>query len=68
MEIPEHILQKIRQREGLEKDDASQDDRILKMSPSMKLRRIVGWELGDGHWADTILEWAKDCGYKISGE
>lgn len=68
MNTPEHLLQKIRQREGLKKDDTSEDDRIEKMSPLRKFRRVMGWEFGSDYWADRALEWAKDCGYKIPEE
>ncbi len=66
METPEYIMNKIRQREGLEFNDKSQDDRLTAMSPKEKLRRVVGWELGDDNWTDTILQWAEACGFIIS--
>lgn len=62
MGTPKHILKRIRQRLDLDEDDGSQDARINDMTPYGKLRAVVAWELGDPDWADTVLQWARDCG------
>lgn len=66
MSTPEHILLKIRQRMDLGEDEGRLDHVINDMPPIQKLRAVIGWELGNPHWADVILEWARDCGFEIS--
>lgn len=63
--MTENLMKKIRQRSGLEENDTSHDEELNARSPRAKLHDIVGWELGDGSWADSFLYWAKECGYKI---
>jgi hypothetical protein len=65
MEIPGYIMEKIRARRGLERGDTSQDNLINSESPLQRLQEVLGWELGDSHWADRILQLAKDCGFYI---
>lgn len=59
---PEYIMQEIRQRRGLDKNDKSEDSAILLMSPMEKLKKVVAWNLGSERWADEFLTWARDCG------
>lgn len=68
MNIPEHLMEKIRGRIGLNTDDTSRDAEIKEWTPKQRLRKVVGWELGNEYWADKIMEWAKACGYKIRKE
>lgn len=63
---PEHILKKLRQREGLEADDRSRDDELNTMPPMSKLRALAAWELGSPDWADQFVTWAKQCGIQIT--
>jgi hypothetical protein len=63
--MTEHVMAIIRQRNGLDEDDTTQDEKLNAKSPKAKLCDIVGWELGDPSWADTFLYWAQECGYKI---
>lgn len=63
---PEYILEKIRQRNDLEENDKSNDEKFNSMSPIKKLRDVAGWELGDPDWANQFIEWAKDCGFEIT--
>lgn len=65
MDTPEHIMKKIRSAHGLDQDDSNRDDEFNKLSPNEKLKCIVGWEFGDEDWAEQILGWVEDCGYKI---
>ena len=66
MSIPNHILERIRQRYDLDENDSSLDAEIEKLSPIEKLREAVAWELGDPDWANQVLEWAKAVGIKVS--
>lgn len=62
---PEHILHKLRMRKGLDETDTHLDH-VLQLMPAEKaLYERVAWDLGDGSWAETIITWARDCGYKI---
>ena len=58
---PEHILQTLRKRRGLEKNDTSLDASLDKMEAMQKLRECVAWELGNGRWADRVLYLSKEC-------
>jgi lactam utilization protein B len=55
----------IRQRLGLKADDERRDRDIAAMNPIERFRHVCGWHLGDPHWADTMISWAKDCGIEI---
>lgn len=59
------LLQAIRQRKWLGKDDTSRDAEIHGMSPENKLRALCGWHLGDPGRALTFLDWAHECGFTI---
>lgn len=56
----------MRQRLGLEEDDASRDPEIEKMSPTERLGLIAGWKLGYSGWEHTILDWVEDAGFKLT--
>lgn len=62
---PSYILAKLRQRQGLDSTDVSEDARLNALDPMDKLREVLAWEMGDGRWADQFLTWAKDCGIKM---
>ena len=64
-QIPEHILKIIRQRLNLGENDKTHDELIAEMSPMDRLRNVTGWELGGREWADTVINWANDCGMEI---
>jgi hypothetical protein len=57
MNIPEYMLQKLRGRLGLEKDDKSRDEKFYQMSPVKIVKECTAWELGDAGWATIIAEW-----------
>lgn len=57
----------MRQRLGIDPDDASKDDVIEKMTPEERLGLLCGWHLGDPAWSRTFLNWARDAGFKITG-
>ena len=59
-------IKDMRCRLGLKEDDTRRDDEIEKMSPHDRFRLLCGWNLGDPRWADTILDWAKDAGLRVS--
>lgn len=63
---PRYIISKLRQRRDLDSRDGSQDADIEAMSPMEKLREVTTWELGSPSWADTFLNWARDCGMEVN--
>ena len=60
MKTPEHIKEMIINRIG-----EVEEELIDSMLPISKLRCVCGLELGDASWADTLIDWARDCGMKI---
>ncbi len=46
-------------------DNKLYDVELNDLSPRAALRAVCGWELGDGSWADTFIEWARACGYTV---
>jgi hypothetical protein len=58
--ISETTLKALRQRAGLEETDTSLDDDFRRREPMRNLRDVVDWHLGDGSWADQIIEWGKE--------
>lgn len=58
-------IKDMRQRLGLEPDDARRDTHIAAMSPLERFQLLCGWHLGDPGWASTMLAWAKDAGLHI---
>ena len=59
-------IEDMRQRLGLNADDASLDDHIEKMTPEERLELICGWHLGYPGWSRTILNWVRGAGFKIT--
>jgi len=57
-------MESLRQRRGLDEDDASMDDEIKKMPPAEIVRELSAWELGDSSWADTFASWMQEAGAK----
>lgn len=51
----EHI-EEMRQRMGLEEEDASRDKEIETLDPIKRVGLIVGWYLGDDGWAKEIQD------------
>lgn len=48
--IPQNILEAVRQRIGAsDKDDSSKDATIVQMSSMELVKKYSGWELGDEH-------------------
>ena len=62
---PQHIMAILRQRHGLEADDASQDEHLNRIAPLDALREAAGWRLGDTSWADNFIDWANAVGLKV---
>lgn len=65
MPYPNYVLEFVRQRQGLEPDDTSQDAKFNSKPGKWVLRQMVGWSLGDSDWADVFLGWIEDCGGEI---
>jgi len=56
---PEYILKKLRQREGLEEDDKSQDDKLNRMTANIVFAECLQWE-GFFGYAHIFKDWIKD--------
>jgi len=56
---PENIMQKLRQRRGLEEYDTSEDQNINTMSPSEAFDDVCNWE-GLINYSHTIKHWISD--------
>lgn len=61
-QLPDEMMQILRQRINVKENDSSQDDRIYQMSPKHIVRHMAGWELGNPSWADVIAGWMKAAG------
>ncbi len=59
-----YILQKLRQREGLEPNDTSMDDKFKGMRPYDVLDEVLHWE-GFFGYTGQIISWIKDSGYEV---
>ena len=57
---PENIMQRCRERLGLEPDDTSRDSEINIYSPREAFDECCNWE-GLICWGDTLLGWVEDC-------
>ena len=63
---PDHIMEAVRGRLGLDEFDTSKDADIERRPAEKVVGWAVGWDLGDDSWADSIIRTALDCGYTIS--
>ncbi len=59
----EQVMKILRQRNGLEKEDTSQDSDLQEMTPPHAFRECCGWRLGDPEWAREIVDLLHGCGY-----
>lgn len=55
---PEYIMKYLRQRRGLDPNDISQDDRIMKMSKEEALNDVASWN-GLINYGYTIKSWVE---------
>lgn len=55
---PEHILQKLRQREGFDANDKSIDEQLNLLSPSEAFSEVCNWE-GLIYYDRIIKVWIK---------
>lgn len=62
--FPPYIMEYLRQREGLKKDDTSKDEFINAMSSLEAFGEVLIWNLGHRGWPDTIIGWMKSCGVR----
>jgi hypothetical protein len=63
--IPEHLMRNLRERKGLEPDDASQD-RIIRTTPAIdNLKDLCIWEFGDPLWANWFIHRAHALGIDL---
>lgn len=56
---PEYIMQKLRQRRGLEEDDTREDSDINTLSPGEAFDEVCNWE-GLINYGSTIKGWIND--------
>ena len=63
--FPDHILEALRGRLGLDGDDPSKDARIERYTAKEALLEVTAWEIGDRNWADDIVRNAMDCGFTL---
>lgn len=59
-------LKEIRQRLGLNKDDASEDCGISDMDPFHRVAHICGWYLGDNNWASEFKNYCESQGVYLT--
>lgn len=57
--FPEYIVKRLRERLGLDEDDASRDEEISLMTPNEVFEEILEWE-GIIGYAGTIKMWISD--------
>ena len=63
--LPRSMMIALRGRRGLEKDDTSQDEKIMAMSPESQVRQIVAWEFGDNTWTGWFANVLRETGADI---
>lgn len=56
----------MRGRLGLEDGDNSKDSLLESMDAFNRVKLIVGWNLGDGEWAETFKYWCESQGLFIN--
>lgn len=61
---PEYIMKALRQRMGLDEDDTSKDESIMKMSKSRVIDEVCNWE-GLINYGSVIRGWIEDV-YEIN--
>jgi len=64
-ELPDSMMEALRGRRGLNKDDTSSDEEILEMSPTEIVLECAAWHLGDGYWAVLIAAWIDAAGADV---
>ena len=57
---PEKIMQVLRQRNGLEFYDTSEDEALNTMSPSDVFSEVMQWNGFLGFWDETIKGWIRE--------
>ena len=60
-----YALSVLRERKGLEPYDDSRDEEIHKMSDSKKVKEIITWEYGVGHYANFMNILARVTGREM---
>ena len=60
-----YAISVLRERMGLEPDDDSRDEEIRNMSDSKKVKEIITWEYGIGHYANFMNILARVTGREI---
>lgn len=60
MAYPEYIMRYLRQRDGLEEDDTSQDVRLNRLTKDDVFSEVIWWHGLIGGWPALIKRWIKD--------
>lgn len=68
MKYPERVMQILRQRDGLDKDDTSEDDALNALSQKQALSELVAWELGSPDWAWWFINQVESVGGSVKFE
>lgn len=63
-QIPDEMLEILRERWGLARDVTILDGLIHEHTPADLVRECASWELGDREWADRIARWMVLAGAK----
>lgn len=61
---PTHIIEYLRQREGLDESDNSKDEMFLNMTKGEVFREVLNWNGLLGSWDYTIKDWIEGI-YKV---
>jgi hypothetical protein len=64
MKLTNSMMEALRGRRGLEENDTSLDEEILKMDPVEVVQECSAWYLGDSSWASIIAGWIVASGAK----
>ncbi len=65
MRLPEQILTILREREGLEWNDTSNDVHFNNMTPRKAFQEMCIWEFGSSTYAGWFITTARDCGFTV---
>ena len=62
--MKDYILQKLRQRQGLDPSDKSMDGNFKLLSPHDVFDEVLQWE-GFFGYTDQIISWLEHSGYEV---
>jgi len=65
MRYPVYIMEFLRQREGLDENDSSQDEELNKLTPKEAFKDVCNWHGFTGGWDSVFKMWIEDI-YEIN--